>query len=68
MKYRMCVNQGCRFKAIDATIPSAYEYVEGRHITLFGWTVLLYKEKTEYQTDICLQCSIDEQTEKERLQ
>ena len=58
-KYRMCSEKGCRFKAIDALVPEPHEYHLGKHITLFGWTLFLYKNETNYQTDICLQCSLD---------
>jgi hypothetical protein len=59
-KYRACANKGCRRKAIDALVPDPHEYIEGKYITLFGWTLLLYKSGQDYQTDICLDCSIDQ--------
>ena len=66
MKYRVCAERGCRRKAIDDVAPSPYEYVEGKHITLFGWTLLLYKEKTEYLCEYCSDCLRDRQDEKYR--
>lgn len=64
-KYRRCVNKGCRRKAIDAVVPEPYEAFDlrGKHITLFGWTLYLYKNEKQYQTDICYQCSLDAQNE-----
>lgn len=64
-KYRRCVNKGCGYKAIDTLVPEPYEAfdLKGGHITLFGWTLYLYKNEVQYQTDICLQCSIDAQNE-----
>jgi len=62
-KYRRCVNKGCRFKANDALVPEPYEAfdLKGKHITLFGWTLYLYKNEVQYQTDICDQCYLDAQ-------
>ena len=57
--YRVCSEKGCRRKALGEKVPQPHEYHYGRHLTFFGWTLFVYKNTAEYQTDICLDCSID---------
>lgn len=64
--YRRCIEKGCRRKAIDDTAPSPKDYVGGKSVTLFGWTLLLYKETTEYLCDYCSDCLRDNQQERDR--
>ena len=59
-KYRVCAEKGCRFKAMDSLIPSPKDYVGGRHLTLFGWTILLYREKEEHAVDLCEEHYLDQ--------
>lgn len=59
-KYRVCAIKGCRRKADNDPIPFPHEYHGGRHITLFGWTLFVYRNRVEYQLDVCSQCFSDE--------
>lgn len=52
----LCVN--CREGKL-LEIPSPKDYVEGKHITLFGWTLILYREKVEYIDNLCGECLAD---------
>lgn len=63
VKRRVCIERGCRRTAINDTAPSPKEYVGGKSKTLFGWTLLLYKETVEYLCDYCNDCLIDRQQE-----
>jgi len=57
--YRACSERGCRRKAISAKVPLPHEYYKGKYLTFLGWTLFAYKNTVEYQTDVCLDCSID---------
>lgn len=50
----------------DAEVyPSPKDYVGGRSITLFGWTIILYREKSETVDDLCSNCLVDRQQSNE---
>lgn len=66
MGRRICIEKGCRRTAINDTAPSPKEYVGGKSITLFGWTLLLYRETVDYLCEYCSDCLRDRSQEHDR--
>ena len=65
----LCVNCGQNQYEL---YPSPKDYVGGKHLTIFGWTILLYKEAGMVMPvdELCSDCLIDRSNanERERLE
>lgn len=59
----LCANCGERPKE---KAPSPKDYVNGKHITIFGWTIIIYRETIEYYDNLCNDCLVDRSQANER--
>lgn len=57
----ICETKGCR-KRVRDTYPLPHEII-GKHIKIFGWIVIAYKDKPIY-LEYCSDCLVDREQDK----